>query len=53
MAILTYFDASGDETHSALAIGGLLARPEQWQSFDAEWRSVAGHYWDSRPRSET
>ena len=37
MAILTYLDASGDEYEPALSVSGFLARPEEWQAFEAEW----------------
>lgn len=40
MAILNYFDASGDATHPALGVGGFLARPDQWAAFNREWRAV-------------
>ena len=40
MALVGYFDASGDASQSALAVAGFIGSTSQWSQFERAWRAV-------------
>lgn len=43
MAFAAYFDASGGSGQVAKVVAGYLARVEDWERFDCDWRLVLAH----------
>jgi hypothetical protein len=50
--LLSYVDASGDESQSVLSVSGCLATPGQWAGFDEKWQDYLKlHDFPRDPRS--